>query len=287
MKPKLTHAFIIILITSCYCTSIVFPVNGDNYFQDPVTAHYSPELRAGMNFTWLVKEWNNMSEWLTPNSPYEPKPGDEWTMFIMKDLESLTPSITGLGFYEFIFDPQNTPVFGEYFKFNISGYTFEETLGSAEDISKNWKILDKIFLFPLNVTHPDGQSEDANQFRFEHLDLSVVANISITDSSLSLEGSIDGKIDENYEIDFDGSIKVLKNFTYEKKPVGATLENGGWVKVGVKPSEFPDPGGENGDNGEKPFDFPDIAGLPLTFLGFSGIIAISYVLIRVSKKKRS
>jgi len=77
------------------------------------------------------------------------------------------------------------------------------------------------------------------KFQEATLDLRVQVEISIKGSTLKLKGSVTGKIDADYEIDFTGKLTVEEDFTYlVSDPVKVTLMKGGMLKVEVEQSKF-------------------------------------------------
>ncbi len=77
-----------------------------------------------------------------------------------------------------------------------------------------------------------------SEFKYAELGPSCLMNISIDDQTLKLEGTVDGKIDEDYNVDMEGELKVERNFIYKKDKTTATLRSGGSVGAKVESSSF-------------------------------------------------
>ena len=78
-----------------------------------------------------------------------------------------------------------------------------------------------------------------SEFKEATFNLTVQAEITIKGDVLELEGTVEGKINDSYDIDFFGSITIMNDFSKSfGDNVSVTLKEGGKLGVKVEQSEF-------------------------------------------------
>ena len=204
---------------------MIFPASSfenEPHTVEHVSSFFSPDLLPGQNYTWVVQEWDQMEDWLNPNTPYEPKPGDTWTMTIVGDLTQVTPVITALELFGVHYDPQSLSKLNDYLQFNISGYIFDEVFGSPIGEDLNWLMLSKFFLIPHTIKDTDGSIRNFSTFYGIYLEAYYPEADLDTDNGFSISGTVsEGSYTGGVGIDFDGKLSVASNFTYTRKSIEA------------------------------------------------------------------
>ena len=276
----------ILLVFGLLCHFLLFPaysLENEQYPVEPVSSFFSPELLLGQNYTWVVHEWYQMKDWLNPNTPYEPKSGDTWTMTIVGDLAEVSPTITALELFGIHFEPQSLPQLSKYLHFNISGYSFDEVFGSPVGENLNWLMLSKFFLIPHTIKDADGSIRNFSTFYGVYLETFYPDAEFDSDDGLGISASIsEGSYSGGLNISFDARLSVTSNFTYQRKSLETQLITGE-VKLIIEQSEFDTNSTDNGDDDSKPIDAPfDIPGY-LSLISWSIIAVIS--LVQVKRKK--
>jgi cytoskeletal protein CcmA (bactofilin family) len=80
---------------------------------------------------------------------------------------------------------------------------------------------------------------EESKFVEASLNLTVLAEVQIKGQWLKLKGTINGKIDASYDVDFTGELTVEEDFVYQASDsIKTTLYNGGKTTVKVEQSKF-------------------------------------------------
>jgi len=79
---------------------------------------------------------------------------------------------------------------------------------------------------------------EQSAFQWAALDLTILADIQIGDQQLTLEGSVDGKLDGSRKLDVDGAVTLREDFPFAQGPMAATLKAGQSVVADIKAGEL-------------------------------------------------
>ena len=168
-----------------------------------------------------------MEDWLNPNTQYEPKSGDKWTMTIVGDLTEVTPTLTALELFGVHYDPQTLTQLSNYLQFNISGYSFEEVFGSPVGADLNWVILSKFFLIPDSIKDASGKFQNFSTYFDIFLEAYHPDADFNPENGLKLTATIsDGSYTTDMGVDFDAELDIQNNFTYTQTSVVSGLITG-------------------------------------------------------------
>jgi hypothetical protein len=277
----------IVILFALVCSQLVIPASSfENEPQtvESVSSFFSPDLLPGQNYTWIVQEWYGIDDWLNPNTPYEPKSGDTWTMTIVGDLAEISPTITALELFGVHYEPQSLPQLSKYLQFNISGYNFEEVFGSPVGEDLNWLMLSKFFLIPHTIKDVDGNIRNFSTFYGVYMEVYYPeADLDTDNGVLSINATIsEGSYTVGLGIDFEGQLSVASSFTYKRKSIETQLISGE-IKLIIEQSEFDTNQSDDTSDDFKPIDAPfKIPGYP-SFMGW--IIVAVIILLKMKRKK--
>ena len=237
---KKSLLLLFILYNLLICSQFPVGVNANN--GEPLTATFSSELLPGQNFTWVVKEWDQMDDWLNPGSNYIPMSGDRWSLTIIDELRDITSDYGNWDIMGWHIEPFDFPTFDTKFQFNISGHSFFDVFGDEEDDGKNWRMLNQLFLLPYTIKDSIGLKNFSVYYAEQFDNVQAEVDVDTSTGDLYLNATVYGEYVETH-IEIDGQLGIREEFVYTKKPVGSNLISGS-INLTLEESNFKpfDPG---------------------------------------------